>query len=52
MELASTFDFVNPETIRIKGTRVGIEIVIEKFLDGASPKEIQGHYPHLTLRQI
>ena len=52
MELASIFEFVNPKTIRIKGTRVGIEIVIEKFLDGASPKEIQGHYPHLTLKQI
>ena len=52
MELTSIFEFVNPETIRIKGTRVGIEIVIEKFLDGASPKEIQRHYPHLTLKQI
>ena len=52
MELASIFEFVNPKTIRIKGTRVGIEIVIEKFLDGASPKEIQGHYPNLTLKQI
>ena len=25
---------------------------IEKFREGASPKEIQGHYPHLTLKQI
>ena len=52
MELANAFEFINPETIRIKGTRVGIEIVIEKFLDGANPKEIQWHYPHLTLKQI
>lgn len=52
MELTSIFEFVNPETIRIKGTRVGIEIVIEKFLEGANPKEIQRHYPHLTLKQI
>lgn len=52
MELTSVFEFVNPEMIRIKGTRVGIEIVIEKFLEGASPKEIQRHYPHLTLKQI
>ena len=52
MELANVFEFINPETIRIKGTRVGIEIVIEKFIDGASPKEIQRHYPHLTLKQI
>jgi uncharacterized protein (DUF433 family) len=52
MELSRVFEFVNSETIRIKGTRVGIEIVIEKFLDGANPKEIQRHYPHLTLKQI
>ena len=52
MELASVFEFVNPETIRIKGTRVGIEIVIEKFREGASPSEIQRHYPHLPLKQI
>ena len=52
MELTSVFEFVNPETIRIKGTRVGIEIVIEKFCEGASPSEIQRHYPHLTLKQI
>lgn len=52
MKLENIFEFINPETIRIKGTRVGIEIVIEKFLDSASPKEIQRHYPHLTLKQI
>ena len=52
MELASVFEFVNPTTIRIKGTRVGIEIIIEKFLEGANPEEIQRHYPHLTLKQI
>lgn len=52
MELANVFEFINAETIRIKGTRVGIEIVIEKFLDGANPKEIQRHYPHLTLKHI
>lgn len=52
MELTSVFEFVNPETIRIKGTQVGIEIVIEKFLEGVNPKEIQRHYPHLTLKHI
>ena len=52
MELANTFEFISPETIRIKGTRVGIEIVIEKFLDGASPEEIRRHHPHLNLKQI
>ena len=52
MELANTFEFISPETIWIKGTRVGIEVVIEKFLDGVSPEEIRQHHPHLTLKQI
>ena len=52
MELANTFEFISPETIRIKGTRVSIEVVIEKFLEGASPEEIRRHHPHLTLKQI
>ncbi|MCG8625434.1 MAG: DUF433 domain-containing protein [Proteobacteria bacterium] len=52
VELANTFEFISTETIRIKGTRVGIEVVIEKFLEGARPEEIQRHHPHLTLKQI
>ena len=52
IELAKVFEFISPKTIRIKGTQVGIEIVIEKFLDGASPEEIRRHHPHLTLKQI
>ena len=42
----------NPTAIRIKGTRVGIEIVIEQFLKGADPREIQRLYPSLKLEQI
>ncbi len=52
MELANIFDFTNPMSIRIKGTRVGIEIVIEQFLKGADPREIQRIFPNLTLEQI
>ena len=52
MNLTSIFEFISPESIRIKGTQVGIEIVIEKILDGANPDEIRRHYPHLTLKQI
>lgn len=52
MNLTGIFEFISPKLIRIKGTRVGIEIVIEKFLDGASPDEIRRQHPHLTLKQI
>jgi len=52
MELESLFDFISPETIRIKGTRVGIEIAVENYLDGRSPEEITLCYPSLSLGQI
>ncbi|MYF98266.1 DUF433 domain-containing protein [Candidatus Poribacteria bacterium] len=52
MELENMFEIINPTAIRIKGTRVGIEIVIEQFLNGADPREIQRLYPNLTLEQI
>ncbi len=52
LKLENMFEFINPTAIRIKGTRVGIEIVIEQFLAGADPREIQRLYPNLTLEQI
>jgi len=52
VKLEDMFEFINPTAIRIKGTRVGIEIVIEQFLAGADPREIQRLYPNLTLEQI
>ena len=52
MELGSYFDFLSPEEIRIKGTRVGIETVLEDYLEGASPEEIAARYRHLTLEQV
>ncbi len=40
MELENYFDFLSDEDIRIKGTRIGIETVLEDYLEGASPEEI------------
>ena len=51
-ELESYFEFLDTQDIRIKGTRIGIEIVIEDFLDGASLEEIAVRYPNLSLEQI
>ncbi len=50
--LTAPLEVVSSKAIRIKGTRIGIEIVIQKYLDGETPREIQGHHPHLTLKQI
>jgi len=52
MELESYFDFLSPDDIRIKGTRVGIETVLDDYLNGASPEEIATRYRTLTLDQI
>lgn len=52
MQLESYFEFLSQQDIRVKGTRIGIEIIIEDFLDGASPEEIAIRYPNLSLEQI
>ena len=52
MELENYFDFLNADDIRIKGTRVGIETVLDDYLEGASPEEIAARYRTLTLEQV
>lgn len=39
MELKDYFDFLSEDDIRIRGTRVGIEIVLDDYLNGISPEE-------------
>jgi uncharacterized protein (DUF433 family) len=46
------FDLLSPDDIRIKGTRVGIETVLDDYLRGASPEEIVARYRTLTLEQV
>jgi len=53
MELENNFDFLSQEDIRIRGTRIGIETVLEDFLErGLSPEEISVRYTNLTLKQV
>jgi uncharacterized protein (DUF433 family) len=52
MELENYFDFLSDEDIRIKGTRIGIETVLEDYLEGTSPEEIAVRYKSLTLEQV
>lgn len=48
----SYFEFLDSGEIRIKGTRVGIEIVLRDYLGGAGPEEIVLRYPTLSLEQV
>ena len=46
------FDFLSSDDIRIKGTRIGIETVLDDYLGGSSPEEIAARYRTLTLEQV
>lgn len=52
MELDEYFEFINNESIRVAGTRVGIETILNDYKQGASSEEIVLHYPTLFLEQI
>ena len=52
MRLEDYFEFVNDKAIFVKGTRIGIEVILRDYLEGASPEEILLRYPTLTLEQI
>src|SRR3972149_2701038 len=53
MQLEDYFDFLAPDDIRLKGTRVGIETILYDFLQrGRTPEKIAATYPSLSLEQV
>ncbi|NEP58403.1 MAG: DUF433 domain-containing protein [Symploca sp. SIO2G7] len=52
MQLEEYFDFLSPNDIRIKGHRIGIDDVLEYFLEGYTPEEIAANLPTLSLEKI
>lgn len=52
MQLESYFEFLSEDDIRIRGTRIGIETVLEDYLGGSSPEEIATRYRSLSLEQV
>ena len=53
MNLEDYFDFLAPNDIRIKGTRVGIETVLNDYLElGLFPEDITLRYPTLSLEAV
>jgi uncharacterized protein (DUF433 family) len=53
MELESYFDFLAPDDIRVKGTRIGIETILYEHIHrGQPPEAIAARYPSLTLEQV
>lgn len=52
MLLEDYFEFLSPDDIRIKGHRIGIDNVIDYYLQGYTPEQIREHFPTLSLEQI
>jgi uncharacterized protein (DUF433 family) len=52
MELENYFEFLSENDIRLKGTRIGIETILENFLNGSDPEEIAIRYTNLSLEQV
>ncbi|MDY7013130.1 MAG: DUF433 domain-containing protein [Cyanobacteriota bacterium] len=53
MQLENYFDFLAPNDIRVKGTRVGIESILYEYIHRKlSPEEIQPKFQTVTLEQI
>lgn len=52
MQLEDYFEFLSEDDIRIKGHRIGIDHVLERYLDGYSAEEIASYYPTLKMVEI
>lgn len=52
MQLEDYLEFINPNEIRLKGHRIGIEDIIKYYLDGYTPEQILQELPTLNLEKI
>ena len=52
MQLDEYFEFLEPNDIRIKGHRVGIESILRKYLAGRTAEDIARDYDTLSLVSI
>ena len=52
MLLEDYFDFLEPDDIRIRGHRLGIDDVLELYLEGQDPEQILWTFPTHSLEEI
>jgi uncharacterized protein (DUF433 family) len=53
MQLEDCFNFLAPDDIRLKGTRIGIETILYEYIYRArTPEEIAQIYTSLSLEQV
>jgi uncharacterized protein (DUF433 family) len=51
-QLEDYFDFSGPNPVRIKGHRVGINLILEDFKSGKSAEEIAAALPTIRLEDV
>lgn len=53
MDLESYFDFLAPDDIRIKGTRIGIESILYEYVHrGQTAEELAARFHTVSLEQV
>ncbi len=52
MQLEQYFDFLDPNDIRIKGHRIGIDDVLAYYREGYTAEEIVVQFPSLSLEEV
>lgn len=52
MQLEQYFDFLDPNDIRIKGHRIGIDDVLAYYREGYTAEEIAVQFPSLSLEEV
>jgi uncharacterized protein (DUF433 family) len=53
MELETYFEFLAPDDIRVKGTRIGIESILYEYIHrGQTPEAIAARFHTLDLEQV
>ena len=45
-------ELVSPDVVRVKGHRIGLEHIVERYRDGYSPDQIALDFPGVSLAQI
>ena len=52
MLLEDYLDFQDTDDIRVRGHRIGIEIIISEYLEGLTAEQIQSQHPTLSLEEV
>ncbi|MBP1466271.1 DUF433 domain-containing protein [Candidatus Chloroploca sp. M-50] len=52
MHLENYLDFHAEDVIRLKGHRIGLEHIVERYHEGYSPEQMALEYPGVSLEQI